>query len=185
MLTEINRLTGMRALARKPLQELEREEEREPRREQPRNQVAYNQISFSTGDQERQMDSKSQVSCQRISWPRSKERHFQPGYERIVGQTYPHLGVTTGTQLVPDRCQGRILAGTSAHALRVSLSQGPKEYLDLFEDQDPNCRNEGLLLHRVLPGQRDAALLWSDHFAGTLKQQNFDKVHCMPYSISR
>ena len=37
----------------------------------------------------------------------------------------------------------------------------PKEYLDLFGDQDPSCRNEGLLLLRVLPGQRDAALLWS------------------------
>ena len=37
MLTEINRLTAMRALARKPLQELEREEERDPRIEQPRN----------------------------------------------------------------------------------------------------------------------------------------------------
>ena len=33
MLTEINRLTGMRALARKPLQELEREEERENQEE--------------------------------------------------------------------------------------------------------------------------------------------------------
>ena len=45
---------------------------------------------------------------------------------------------------------------------------------DLFGEQDPNCRNEGLLLLRVLPGQRDAALLWSDHFAGTLKKQNFE-----------
>ena len=33
MLTEINRLTDMRALARKPLQELEREEERENQEE--------------------------------------------------------------------------------------------------------------------------------------------------------
>ena len=65
-------------------------------------------------------------------------------------------------------------------ALRVSLSHFPKEYLDLFGDQDPNCRNEGLLLLRVLPGQRDAALLWSDHFAGTLKQQNFDRCIACP-----
>ena len=33
---------------------------------------------------------------------------------------------------------------------------------------------------RVLPGQRDAALLWSDHFAGTLKQQNFDRCIACP-----
>ena len=33
MLTEINRLTAMKALARKPLQELEREEERENQEE--------------------------------------------------------------------------------------------------------------------------------------------------------
>ena len=62
----------------------------------------------------------------------------------------------------------------------MSLSHFPKEYLDLFGDQDPNCRNEGLLLLRVLPGQRDAALLWSDHFAGTLKQQNFDRCIACP-----
>ena len=51
---------------------------------------------------------------------------------------------------------------------------------DLFGEQDPNCRNEGLLLLRVLPGQRDAALLWSDHFAGTLKKQNFDRSVACP-----
>ena len=33
---------------------------------------------------------------------------------------------------------------------------------------------------RVLPGQRDAALLWSDHFAGTLKKQNFDRSIACP-----
>ena len=54
------------------------------------------------------------------------------------------------------------------------------EYLDLFGEQDPICRNEGLLLLRVLPGQRDAALLWSDHFAGTLKKQNFDRSIACP-----
>ena len=36
------------------------------------------------------------------------------------------------------------------------------------------------LLLRVLPGQRDAALLWSDHFAGTLKKQNFDRSVACP-----
>ena len=58
--------------------------------------------------------------------------------------------------------------------------QCPKEYIDLFGEQDPNCRNEGLLLLRLLPGQRDATLLWSDHFAGTCKQQNFDRCIACP-----
>ena len=52
--------------------------------------------------------------------------------------------------------------------------------MDLFGTQDPNCRKEGLLLLRVLPGQRDAALLWSDHFAGTLKNQDFDRSVACP-----
>ena len=42
------------------------------------------------------MGPKGQVSRQGISWPRSKERHFQPGYECIVGETYPYIGITTG-----------------------------------------------------------------------------------------
>ena len=36
------------------------------------------------------------------------------------------------------------------------------------------------MLLRILPGQRDAALLWSDHFARTLKQQNFDRCIACP-----
>ena len=101
--------------------------------------MAYNQIRFRLEIQEQQMDSKGQVSCQRISWPRSKERHFQPGYERIVGETYPHPGVTTGTQLVLDRYQGHILQVPQRTPYACHF---PKEYLVLFGDQDPNCRNE-------------------------------------------
>ena len=33
----------------------------------------------------------------------------------------------------------------------------PKEYVELFCDEDPQSRNDGFLLLRVLPGQRDAA----------------------------
>ena len=33
---------------------------------------------------------------------------------------------------------------------------------------------------RVLPGQRDAALLWSDHFASTLQEQDFDRCVACP-----
>ena len=49
MATEVNRLTEMKAVVRKTLQELERnrrERNRRRREEQPRNQVAYNQVRF-------------------------------------------------------------------------------------------------------------------------------------------
>ena len=122
------------------------------------------------------MDPKGQVSRQTISWPRSKERRIQPGYECIVGETYPYFGVTTGTQLVLDRCQGRISAGTSAHAL-LSIPQGIHGSIRRPRSQ---LQERKTLLLRVFPGQRDAALLWSDHFAGTLKQQNFDRCIACP-----
>ena len=51
MLTEINRLTAMKALARKPLQELEREEERERTKKRTAKEPSGLQPnSFSTGD---------------------------------------------------------------------------------------------------------------------------------------
>ena len=56
----------------------------------------------------------------------------------------------------------------------------PKEYVELFGDEDPQCRNDGFLLLRVLPGQRDAALLWSDHFANTLQEQQFSRCVACP-----
>ena len=56
----------------------------------------------------------------------------------------------------------------------------PKEYVELFGDEDPQCRNDGFLLLRVLPGQRDAALLWSDHFASTLQEQQFSRCVACP-----
>ena len=36
------------------------------------------------------------------------------------------------------------------------------------------------MLLRVLPGQRDAALLWSDHFASTLQEQDFSRSVACP-----
>ena len=56
----------------------------------------------------------------------------------------------------------------------------PKEYVELFGDEDPQCRNDGFLLLRVLPGQRDATLLWSDHFANTLQEQEFSRSVACP-----
>ena len=56
----------------------------------------------------------------------------------------------------------------------------PKEYVELFGDEDPLCRNDGFLLLRVLPGRRDAALLWSDHFANTLQEQQFSRCAACP-----
>ena len=54
------------------------------------------------------------------------------------------------------------------------------KYVELFGEDDPQCRNDGFLLLRVLPGQRDAALLWSDHFASTLQEQEFSRSVACP-----
>ena len=61
MATEINRLTEMKAVARKPLQELQRVEERERQteRQAPKELNGSRRVRFRLEIQEQQMDSKS------------------------------------------------------------------------------------------------------------------------------
>ena len=178
MLTEIQRLTEMQAVSRRPLQELEREEEREDGEERTQGtKWLTTKFVFDWRFRNGRWIRRARLVAREFRGQEVRNDTFSPATSASLVRLIPVLGLQQEHSLYSVDVKDAFLQVPQKTRCACHF---PKEYLDMFGTQDPNCNTEGLLLLRVLPGQRDAALLWSDHFAGTLKKQNFDRSIACP-----
>ena len=182
MVTEIDRLKDMKAVDRVPLQELEREEERGENCEgNEERDVGTKWLTtkfvFDWRFRGNRWIRRARLVAREFKTQEHRTDTFSPATSASLVRLIPVLGLQQEYALYSVDVKDAFLQVPQRNRTACEF---PKEYVELFGEEDPNCRNEGLLLLRVLPGQRDAALLWSDHFASTLQEQDFDRCVACP-----
>ena len=182
MVTEIDRLKDMKAVDRVPLQELEREEERGENCEgNEEREVGTKWLTtkfvFDWRFRGNRWIRRARLVAREFKTQEHRTDTFSPATSASLVRLIPVLGLQQEYALCSVDVKDAFLQVPQRNRTACEF---PKEYVELFGEEDPNCRKEGLLLLRVLPGQRDAALLWSDHFASTLQEQDFDRCVACP-----
>ena len=123
------------------------------------------------------MDQESQVVAREFKTQGHRTDTFSPATSASLVRLIPILGLQQEHSLYSIDVKDAFLQVPQRNRCACEF---PKEYVELFGEDDPECRNDGFLMLRVLPGQRDAALLWSDHFASTLQEQQCSRCVACP-----
>ena len=182
MITEMERLSGMQALARKPLEELgwhkrdDGENEREEIEQEPIKWLTTKFVfdwRFRSGSWKR----RARLVAREFKGTEHRSDVFSPATSASLTRLVPVIALQEEFSVYSIDVKDAFL---QVPQRTRTACEFPKEYVELFQDTDPSCLQEGLLLLRVLPGQRDAALLWSDHFSDSLKEQDFERSVACP-----
>ena len=180
MVTEIDRLIAMQAVQRTALSEIEKEEKTEAEREEKESSGTKwltTKFVFDWRFRERKWIRRARLVAREFKSQEHRTDTFSPAASASLVRLIPILGLQQEHSLYSIDVKDAFLQVPQRNR---NACEFPKEYVELFGDEDPQCRNDGFLLLRVLPGQRDAALLWSDHFASTLQEQQFSRcVACL------
>ena len=180
MVTEIDRLIAMQAVQRTALSEIEKEEKTEGEREEIENSGTKwltTKFVFDWRCRERKWIRRARLVAREFKSQEHRTDTFSPATSASLVRLIPILGLQQEHSLYSIDVKDAFLQVPQRNRTACEF---PKEYVELFGDEDPQCRNDGFLLLRVLPGQRDAALLWSDHFANTLQEQQFSRCVACP-----
>ena len=180
MVTEIDRLIAMQAVQRTALSEIEKEEKTEGEREEKESSGTKwltTKFVFDWRFRERKWIRRARLVAREFKSQEHRTDTFSPATSASLVRLIPILGLQQEHSLYSIDVKDAFLQVPQRNRTACEF---PKEYVELFGDEDPQCRNEGFLLLRVLPGQRDAALLWSDHFASTLQEQQFSRCVACP-----
>ena len=180
MVTEIDRLIAMQAVQRTALSEIEKEEKTEGEREEGENSGTKwltTKFVFDWRFRERKWIRRARLVAREFKSQEHRTDTFSPATSASLVRLIPILGLQQEHSLYSIDVKDAFLQVPQRNRTACEF---PKEYVELFGDEDPQCRNDGFLLLRVLPGQRDAALLWSDHFANTLQEQEFSRSVACP-----
>ena len=180
MVTEIDRLIAMQAVQRTALSEIEKEEKTGDEREEKEisgTKWLTTKFVFDWRFRERKWIRRARLVAREFKSQEHRTDTFSPATSTSLVRLIPILGLQQEHSLYSIDVKDAFLQVPQKNRTACEF---PKEYVELFGDEDPQCRNDGFLLLRVLPGQRDAALLWSDHFASTLQEQQFSRcVACL------
>ena len=180
MVTEIDRLIAMQAVQRTALSEIEKEEKTEGEREEKESSGTKwltTKFVFDWRFRERKWIRRARLVAREFKTQEHRTDTFSPATSASLVRLIPILGLQQEHSLYSIDVKDAFLQVPQRNRTACEF---PKEYVELFGDEDPQCRNDGFLLLRVLPGQRDAALLWSDHFASTLQEQQFSRCVACP-----
>ena len=180
MVTEIDRLIAMQAVQRTALSELEKEETKgteSEERESTGTKWLTTKFVFDWRFRERKWIRRARLVAREFKSQEHRTDTFSPATSASLVRLIPILGLQQEHSLYSIDVKDAPLQVPQRNRTACEF---PKEYVELFGDEDPQCRNDGFLLLRVLPGQRDAALLWSDHFASTLQEQDFSRCVACP-----
>ena len=180
MVTEIDRLIAMQAVQRTALSEIEKEEKTEGEREEKESSGTKwltTKFVFDWRFRERKWIRRARLVAREFKSQEHRTDTFSPATSASLVRLIPILGLQQEHSLYSIDVKDAFLQVPQRNRTACEF---PKEYVELFGDEDPQCRNDGFLLLRVLPGQRDAALLWSDHFASTLQEQQFSRCVACP-----
>ena len=181
MVTEIDRLIAMQAVQRTALSEIEKEEKTEGEREREKESSGTKWLTtkfvFDWRFRERKWIRRARLVAREFKSQEHRTDTFSPATSASLVRLIPILGLQQEHSLYSIDVKDAFLQVPQRNRTACEF---PKEYVELFGDDDPQCRNDGFLLLRVLPGQRDAALLWSDHFASTLQEQQFSRCVACP-----
>ena len=180
MVTEIDRLIAMQAVQRTTLSEIEKEEKTAGEREEKESSGTKwltTKFVFDWRFRERKWIRRARLVARELKSQEHRTDTFSPATSASLVRLIPILGLQQEHSLYSIDVKDAFLQVPQRNRTACEF---PKEYVELFGDEDPQCRNDGFLLLRVLPGQRDAALLWSDHFASTLQEQQFSRCVACP-----
>ena len=180
MVTEIDRLIAMQAVQRTALSEIEKEEKTEGEREEKESSGTKwltTKFVFDWRFRERKWIRRARLVAREFKSQEHRTDTFSPATSASLVRLIPILGLQQEHSLYSIDVKDAFLQVPQRNRTACEF---PKEYVELFGEDDPQCRNDGFLLLRVLPGQRDAALLWSDHFASTLQEQEFSRSVACP-----
>ena len=180
MVTEIDRLIAMQAVQRTALSEIEKEEKTEGEREEKESSGTKwltTKFVFDWRFRERKWIRRARLVAREFKSQEHRTDTFSPATSASLVRLIPILGLQQEHSLYSIDVKDAFLQVPQRNRTACEF---PKEYVELVGEDDPQCRNDGFLLLRVLPGQRDAALLWSDHFASTLQEQEFSRSVACP-----
>ena len=154
MVTEIDRLIAMQAVQRTALSEIEKEEKTEGEREEKESSGTKwltTKFVFDWCFRERKWIRRARLVAREFKSQEHRTDTFSPATSALLVRLIPILGLQQEHSLYSIDVKDAFLQVPQRNRTACEF---PKEYVELFGDEDPQCRNDGFLLLRVLPGQR-------------------------------